>query len=193
MLDTRCWWKPDEKIMSKLAQRKRNRLSNYDYSTPGVYFVTICSKDRHWCFWNVGASIARPQSTAHLSYIGLATDEKIHEINVRYPFMNVDNYVIMPNHVHLLLSFCCDNSGRAMLAPTTNISKVIQQFKGAVTKALSYSVWQKSFHDRVVRNEAEYLKIYKYIDDNPYQWIEDRFYIQTQITESTAHGQPKTG
>ena len=58
-----------------------------------------------------------------------------------------------------------------------SMSKVVQQFKGAVTKEIHQSVWQKSFHDRIIRNEKEYSKIYEYIDNNPLKWEEDCFYI----------------
>ena len=66
-----------------------------------------------------------------------------------------------------------------MLAPTTNISTVIQQFKGAVTKEVGFSVWQKSFHDRIIRNEKEFIKLYEYIENNPYIWEGDSLYIKT--------------
>ncbi len=163
----------------EIPKRKRNRLKNYDYSEPGVYFITICSKDRKWLFWDVGASSARPGSTSHFSRIGYTIDEKIHCISQMYRYIKVDNYVIMPNHVHLLLSYFYSNNGRALLAPTPSISHVIQQFKGAVTKSTGISVWQKSFHDRVVRNEKEYRFIYEYITNNPFKWDEDSFYIQS--------------
>lgn len=130
-------------------------------------------------FWKVGASIARPKSTSHLSNYGNIIDEKINEIAKRYQYIEVINYVVMPNHVHLLLTHYFDDSGRAMLAPTPSISAVVQQFKGAVTKQAHAQVWQKSFHDRIIRNETEYLKIYEYIDNNPLKWEEDCFYIKS--------------
>ena len=162
-----------------LPQRRRNRLESFDYSKPGAFFVTICAKNREWIFWNVGASIARPQSDIHLSEYGRIVNEKIHEIPLRYSYIEVANYTIMPNHVHLLLTHYYDDSGRAMLAPTPEISRVVQQFKGAVTKAIGTSVWQKSFHDRIIRNEKEYSIINEYIDNNPLKWKEDCFYIKS--------------
>lgn len=162
-----------------LPIRKPNRLSNFDYAKPGAYFITICSKDKQWLFWKVGASIARPHDTGCLSHYGKIIEQKIGEIPKHYKNVNIDNYVIMPNHIHLLLSHYYDDSGRAMLAPTPTISKIIQQFKGAVTKDIHQSVWQKSFHDRIIRNEKDYLKIYEYIDNNPLKWEEDCFYIST--------------
>lgn len=83
--------------------------------------------------------------------------------------------MVMPNHVHLLLQIVPGADGRPMVAPT--ISTVVAQFKGTVSKQLGKTIWQKSFHDRVVRNEAEYQKIWEYIEYNPYYWTQDCFYI----------------
>lgn len=65
--------------------------------------------------------------------------------------------------------------GRAMHAPT--ISRVINQFKGFVTKQVGHSIWQKLFYDHVIRNYTEYKKIYEYIQTNPLKWQEDRYFI----------------
>jgi hypothetical protein len=64
-----------------------------------------------------------------------------------------------------------------MRAPT--VSTVINQFKGYATKRLGHSIWQKLFHDRILRNEAEYLKAAQYIEDNPAKWAMDKYYIST--------------
>ena len=156
--------------MTGSPRRKPNRLRGYDYSTPGTYFITVCSKNMDWIFWNVGASIARPGSTSHYSLIGQVIDEMIAEIPMRYPEISVDSYVIMPNHIHLLLTSCPEDNRRAMLAPTPDISVVVQQLKGAVTKKAGLPIWQKGFHDHVVRNEKSYWKIYEYIENNPLKW-----------------------
>lgn len=129
-------------------------------------------------FWeNVGASIARPENIC-LSQYGKIVVEAIEKISTIYPAITVDNYVVMPNHVHLLLQIHSDCNGRAMLAPT--ISKVVQQMKGFVTKQIGKSIWQKLFHDHVVRDEAGYLKIWNYIEGNPSKWEEDCFYVKEE-------------
>ena len=88
-----------------LPQRKTNRLPDYDYSTPGAYFITICTKERKCLFWeNVGASIARPQ-TPQLSRYGLIADAAFQNIPNCYPEISLDHYVVMPNHIHLLLVY----------------------------------------------------------------------------------------
>lgn len=168
----------------KLPVRKRNRLRDYDYSQNGVYFITVCSKDKQWLFWKagaspkiVGASIARPPSNEHYSDIGTVVEEMIKEVPSKYNGIELINYVVMPNHIHLLLMLCADTRGRAMHAPTPDVSRVIQQLKGAVTKKVGASVWQKSFHDHIVRNEKSLKSIYEYIDYNPLRWELDSLNI----------------
>ncbi len=97
-----------------LPARKNIRLKDYDYSQNGAYFITICSKDKKHFFWDncVGAPIGRPN--LKLSEYGLIVESAIKNIPVHYPSVSVDNYVIMPNHIHLLLSFRGDKSGRPM-------------------------------------------------------------------------------
>ena len=68
-----------------------------------------------------------------------------------------------------------------MVAPT--ISRIVQQIKGVVTKQIGYSIWQKLFHDHVIRGENDYLKIWQYIDDNPAKWEEDCFYVALKNQE----------
>lgn len=157
-----------------LPQRKPNRLPNFDYSSPGAYFITVCTKD-HKCILGhiVGASIARPP-TVQLSDYGRIVEKAIREIPEHYPAIAVDHYTVMPNHIHLLLQINTDENGRAMLAPT--VSVVVQQLKGAVSKRIGRSIWQKLFHDHVIRGEKDYLKIWEYIETNPARWKEDCFY-----------------
>lgn len=160
----------------ELPQRRPNRIPNYDYSTPGAYFITICTKDKKCIFGeNVGATIGRPPKPM-LSRCGRIVDAAIRSIPAYYPAITLDHYVVMPNHIHLLLQINTDADGQPMVAPT--ISTVIQQLKGVVTKQIGHPVWQKLFHDHVIRGEMDYLKIWEYIDNNPTRWEEDCFYIE---------------
>ena len=81
----------------------------------------------------------------------------------------------MPNHIHLLLEIEADENGRALHAPT--IQRIITHFKGCVTKNIRKKIWQKSFHDHIVRNPQKYDMIAKYIVDNPRQWKYDCFFL----------------
>lgn len=149
-----------------LPKRKPTRLKNYDYSLSGAYFITICAKDRKAVLSNivVGASIARPKEIRLTEY-GIIVETAILNIPKYYPAISVDNYVIMPDHIHLLLQINSDNDGRPMVAPT--ISRVIQQMKGYVTKRIGFSIWQKSYNDHIVRGKDDYESIWEYIEHNP--------------------------
>lgn len=156
----------------ELPKRKQNRLSEYDYSTANAYFITICTQNRRNLFWeSVGAIIDRPQSV-RLSAYGEIVNQAIRNIPSVYPAVSVDKYVIMPNHVHLLLQICSDADGRSMIAPT--ISTIVRQMKGTVTKQAGFPVWQKGFHDHVVRGSVDYQEIGEYIENNSAKWTEDK-------------------
>lgn len=122
----------------------------------------------------VGANSVRPPKII-LSDYGHCVDIAIQAIPYHYPGITVEKYVIMPNHIHLLL--IVENDGRTMFAPT--ISQVIKQMKGYVTKKVGKPVWQKSFYDHIVRNKNDYSEIWQYIDNNPYKWKEDQLYNET--------------
>ncbi len=156
--------------------RKRNRLRNFDYSTPGAYFITICTKNRKNLLWDVvGASIARPQDV-RLSKYGRITETAIRNIPNFYPMVCLEHYVIMPNHIHLLLRIVSEVHGRPMVAPT--ISTVVQQMKGYITKQIGYNIWQKLVHDHIIRSDAQYVRVWNYIEGNPMMWKDDCFYTE---------------
>ena len=154
--------------------RKNNRLEFYDYSQNGAYFITICTRDKQKIFWiddksqnSVGADIIRPHDK--LNDLGLIVECAIEQITEYYPNTMIDKYVIMPNHVHILMRIENDEfNGRIISAPT--ISIIIGQMKRWVSKQIGYPIWQKSFHDHVIRNEADYQRIWQYIDTNPIKW-----------------------
>ena len=171
--------RPPEKEVISLESakptRKSIRLTEYDYSAPGAYFITNCTKDRRCLLWeNVGTGIARPPK---LSHYGNIVNEAVRNIGAHYAGILVDNYVVMPNHVHLILRICYDDSGRAMPVPT--VSTVIQQTKGYVTKQIGHSIWQTRFYDHIIRNQADYDDIYRYIEENPLRWEQDKLYSKT--------------
>lgn len=149
--------------------RKKNRMDGYDYSLCGAYFVTICTKDKAHILWdNVGADIIRPNENIELSECGKIIDSAINEIPLHYPYVFVDKYVIMPDHIHMIICIRDRTDGRTMHAPT--LSGIIAQMKAAVTKKLGFSLWQKSFHDHIIRNEQDYKEISRYIEENPLKY-----------------------
>ncbi len=150
----------------ELPKRKNIRLKDYDYSKPGAYFVTICVKERKTILSEiiVGANSVRPNEIRLTKY-GEIVKSAISNIPKYYPNVTVDNYVIMPDHIHLLLQLHSDESGRTVFAPTIN--RVIKQTKGYITKQMGFSIWQKSFNDHIIRGEKDYKEIWEYIENNP--------------------------
>ena len=157
-------------------RRKKNRLENYDYSSCGAYFITVCTLERRNYFWkNVGAIIDRPQDV-ELSLYGEIVNEAISNISSVYPTLSVEDYVIMPNHIHILLRICADECGRPVVAPT--MSRVVKQLKGYVSKQVGTTIWQKSFHDHIIRNRKDYEEHLQYICENPIGWCYDELYVE---------------
>ena len=80
----------------------------------------------------------------------------------------------MPNHIHLILQIHCVEDGRMISAPT--ISTVVGQMKRWIYRQAGTALWQKSYHEHVIRNENDYRDIWEYIENNPIRWAEDRYY-----------------
>ena len=147
-------------------ERKKIRLQEYDYSTSGSYFITVCVKDRRRILWDfVGADIIRPNNI-RLSKYGLIVEKAINNISAYYENIFVDNFSIMPDHIHLIIS---SKDGRMISAPT--MSRVVGQMKRWVSKEAKASFWQKSYYDHIVRNENDYAEIWEYVEHNPRMWI----------------------
>ena len=161
--------------MEKRPKRKPNRLENWDYTHPGCYFVTICTAGRENLFWDVGADIIRPEQLP-LSPLGIRAEQTIQEIPLHYPHTFVEHYVVMPNHIHLLLTLCSCDDGRLIAAPTKSLSTIIAQMKRTVSKEAGRPIWQKSFHDHIIRSESDFLSVWNYISANPIRWSEDIYY-----------------
>ena len=157
-----------------LPKRKPIKLKGYDYSSCGAYFITLCTQNKQKLFWNnVGANCVRPNETP-LSEIGIIIDNEIQKLSTIYTGVVVDKYVIMPNHIHMIVFILSDECGRTQFAPT--ISRIIKQFKGSITKQIGLSMWQRSYHDHIIRGEQDYLEIWQYIDENPLKWNLDKYY-----------------
>ena len=152
-----------------LLVRKSVRLQNFDYRTEGAYFITICTQDRQCVLSEiVGEGLAPP--AVKLTAWGNAARMQIEQITARFPSIFVDHYVIMPNHIHLLLRL---DAGGASPSPT--MIDAVRVMKSQTTRLCrgTAKLFQRSFYDHVIRNQAEYQKIWEYIDTNPLKWADD--------------------
>ncbi|MBQ2968572.1 MAG: transposase [Clostridia bacterium] len=151
----------------ELLKRKPTRLKGYDYSAPGVYFITICTKDKKHLLSEitVGQGLAPAENT--LSVYGNVARQQIALLESRYQTVKIDNFVVMPNHIHLLISLHNQTAGAS---PCPTISDVICSFKSLTTRLCRKSgfkdthLFQSSFHDHIIRSEEDYQKIWAYID-----------------------------
>ena len=161
-----------------LPKRKPQRLKGYDYSKNNAYFVTICTQNRAHLFGKI-VDAAFTANTA-----GKMVEKCL--LNISKPsVITIDKYVIMPNHVHIIILI--SNSGTTQGSFPT-VSELLQRFKTITTKLyidgvkesvflpFDKKIWQKSFHDHIIRNEDEYQKTWQYIDENPLRWAEDEYF-----------------
>ena len=156
----------------EFPKRKPMRLPDYDYSSPGIYFITICTKNRS-CILStitVGAD-ALGGPCLQLTDAGKVVEQYILTAD-RMTGFHVDKYVIMPNHIHMIL--WVESGPPRASAPT--VSDAIGALKRLVNRRLGHDIWQRSFHEHVIRNEQDYREIWEYIDANPVKWAEDRYY-----------------
>ena len=153
-------------------KRKPIRLKDYDYSTPGAYFITICTDGRRELLSKITVGQGLAPAENILSAYGIIADKQINDLQNRFKTITIDKYVIMPNHIHLIISIGTMKAS----SPTRNIEQIIRSFKTMVTKEAGKSLWQRSYHDRIIRNEKEYQKIWQYIDTNVIKWETDCFY-----------------
>ena len=163
-----------------IPKRRPNRLPKFDCSTPGAYFITVCVEGKRCILGNIvgGGALDAPQ--VQLTEIGKIVEKNILSGN-QIPHICVDKYVIMPNHIHLLLAVIETEKNGSSKAPTpTNaiVPHFISTFKRFCHREVGTHIFQRSYHDHVVRGERDYLKIWEYIDNNPARWTEDCFYME---------------
>ena len=162
--------------MENLQKRKKLRLEGYDYSASGAYFITICTKDKKQLFGKIVGDAPLSVPRIHFSEIGKTVKMCVENTNNVYRFISVDKYVIMPNHIHMILVIVGGTHGGA--SPTKSlIAKAVNALKSLTSRQIGFSLWQRSYHDHIIRNQEEYKMIWEYIDGNLAKWKEDRYYL----------------
>ena len=149
--------------------RKRNRIENFDYSQPNIYLITICTENREHLFGVVTVHSDVPCTV--LSPLGKLVKRSIEGIETHYPNAILEAFSILPNHLHLLLRLDPTD-----VANPPSVSRIIKQMKEYVTKNCGRNVWQKGFHDEVIRTEEQYLNAWNYVTYNPAKWETDEYY-----------------
>ena len=142
--------------------RKKIRLNEYDYSQENMYFITICIKNREEILGKI------IENNINLTNEGKIVNQNINKLEEIYKNIIIDEYILMPNHIHILLTINYKNG--------ITISKIIKHLKANISREIKYSIWQKSFYEHIIRNEKEYLKIKEYIQNNVINWRTDKYF-----------------
>ena len=159
-----------------LPNRKPTRLAKYNYNQNGYFFITICTHNKECILSKIvgGGAFDAPKSI--LTKTGEIVNKYILSTN-NISNLSVDKYVIMPNHIHLILTLKNQNGTSKAPSPTnTVISHSIATLKRFVNGEIGHNIFQRSFYDHIIRGEKDYLKIWEYIDNNPAKWMEDCYY-----------------
>ena len=162
-----------------LPNRKSPRLKGYDYNKNGAYFITICTDGRRLLLSEIPCiplSDAKPCLTPYGKIVEQIIETLPKEFGIR-----LDAYVIMPNHIHLLFMMLQQTENHALTENRSYLSKIVGYLKMNVTKEIhrinrNEIVWQRSYHDKIIRDEKQYLRIWKYIHENPMIWQFDCFH-----------------
>ena len=156
-------------------ERKHPRLKEYDYSLPGYYYVTICAADETVCLSRVGRGLAPAAAQVTLTEAGRIAREQLFALEQRYPYVRIDKYVIMPDHIHVIVELMgpmCQGQKRL------DLMAIMCAYKSIATRTLNQTFsspgkkwFQTSFYETVLRNERAYQECWKYIDENPMKML----------------------
>ena len=149
----------------ELTKRKPNRLTEYDYSTNGAYFVTICTQNRKKILIDIVGD------DAHIvpKHCGIIAEKYIRNVP------EIEKYIIMPDHIHMIIRL--DNGSMWASTPTNTkpqhnrVSNIVRSLKILVSKELGESIFQRSYYDHVIRDQQDYNEIWEYIENNPRKWV----------------------
>ena len=161
---------------SKILRRRSIRLKRYDYKRIGAYFVTIATRNRESRFGDI------IDGEVHLNDTGRLVKSAWEWLTMRYAYVELDTYVVMPNHLHGIIDIFDQNSGnrekdQALRKP---LGRLIGAFKTVSTRRVNNALetpgqplWQRNYYERVIRNDEELDRVREYIVYNPMRWDTD--------------------
>ena len=166
--------------------RKIIRLDNYDYSKNGLYFITICTVQKNELLWATDVGDGAPDvplccalavGKVYLSSFGKIIRDNIHRANSVYDDKKILQYVIMPNHIHFIPKIGTGVNGTSGAPSPTNeiVPLYVSMLKRFINKDIGFNIFQRSYYDRIIRNEKEYIAISAYIHNNPFKWDVDEY------------------
>lgn len=169
----------------EIHHRRSIRLKDYDYSQSGAYFVTVCTKDKECLLGEIN------NGNIKLNEAGKVAFTVWSELTNRYSSIELDEYIVMPNHFHGIVLFVgaglalpdTHKAGAASSAPTLgDIMRVFKSISAIKINRLidreNRPLWQRNYYEHILRNEIELEKIREYIINNPLNWAEDENYTE---------------
>jgi putative transposase len=154
-------------------QRRSIRLRGYDYTQNGAYFVTICTWQRQHLFGEI------VEGKMHLGELGSIVEWHWHKLVKYHPYLELDAFVVMPNHIHGILVLT--ENGRS--SKRQSLSEIIRGFKTFSARHINkyrnpagLPVWQRGYYDRIIRNDEAWQNIQQYIANNPSNWMDDELH-----------------
>lgn len=161
--------------------RKKMRLGGWDYSGEATYFLTICTKNRKPVLSSVVGCGILDAPKVKLSQYGMDVERSLAFLHEHNPAIEIRHWVIMPNHVHLLLSICPQQETEGasrMLRPTdATLAKFVSSLKRYTNRIAGTDLWQTGYYDHIIRDEKDFLHKWQYIDNNPANWLLDDYFI----------------
>jgi REP element-mobilizing transposase RayT len=148
--------------------RKRLRLPGFDYRDEGPYFVTVCTWRKRWLLGTVQDEILHPSAS------GTIVQEEWSRLPSRFPGLQLDAFTLMPNHVHGILAFETDSANNPSLSTVVGAWKASAALRiGSMAELSAAKVWQRGFHDSIIRNQRTLDAVREYIRENPRKWMAD--------------------
>ena len=174
--------------MGELKKRKTPRHQGFDYNSVGVYFITICTQNRRCILSHIVGTGVLDCPKSELTVYGEIADKYINQLNEFYHNLSVENYVIMPNHIHLLLWVkepkTDTENGQSRTPVPTNVerannvcSQFVSTLKRFCNKEYGENIWQARFNDHIIRSHDDYEEHLRYIYENPTHWYYDELYV----------------
>ncbi|MEE1389194.1 MAG: transposase [Clostridia bacterium] len=162
---------------NKKQRRKEIRIKEYNYSQSGMYFITICTKNRRCILSNITYNKKTNATQIDLLSNGKVADKYIKSINKAYKNICINYYVIMPNHIHFICEILTNGSSRTPTPTNATIPALVSTFKRLTNKEINNKIWQRNYYEHIVRNEKEYIEIIQYIEKNPINWNKDKYFM----------------
>jgi len=167
----------EESQMIYEHHRRTTRLKGYDYSSDGAYFVTLCTHNRECIFGHI------IDGEMHLNEYGDIIKMVWHGLTYHYKYVELDEFIIMPNHIHGIIILQDAVGAGLKPAPTIKrrgLTEIVRGFKTFSARGINQCrntpgihVWQRNYHEHVIRDEADLCRVREYINNNPFQWDMD--------------------